>query len=68
MTEQQPTSKDKLWKTVRKPGERLLKTTLNIIRKSAFEEIKHEEIRGGSRLLHSTVFLILTANAPHSLL
>ena len=41
---------EKADKTLRKPGEVLLKTT----RQSHFLGAKHKEMRAGSRLLHST--------------
>lgn len=48
-------SKEKLSETFRKPGELLLKTTLNILRKSGLLEEKYEEIRFD--LSHSIISL-----------
>lgn len=44
----QPTSKDKVWKTLRNPGELLLETTLKIPRTSGCLEARIKDMRCGS--------------------
>lgn len=45
---------------LQKAGERLLKTTLRITRKSGYFEAKFKEMRSCSRLLHTSVCLLVS--------
>lgn len=55
MSEQQPVSPKKVWKTFKNPGELLLKTTFKKLQKRQAQWKENINVRTGSRLLHSTV-------------